>query len=67
MVYDVVKEECINHVSKRIYNCLGTAKKKFGYNTRECIDGKGRMTDKMRDFQSYYGKAVRTHSKGWSD
>ena len=65
----VVKEECINHVSKRIGTRLRQTKKdtrvdvvtKKGKTMRRSVlGGQGKLTDQIIDsLQSYYGKAIR--------
>lgn len=64
-IYEVQKEECINHVSKRMYN--GLLKLKNDHKGKNRIHGKGQMTEEMmRQFQSYYGKAIREYAKSGS-
>jgi hypothetical protein len=60
--YKVEKEECINHVCKRVYN--GLLKLKNDHKGPNRIHGRGRMTEEMmRKFQSYYGNAIRNFAK----
>ena len=55
----VVKEECINHISKR----MGTALRKLVETCRaqgKSISGKGQLTrEKIMKVQNYYGRAVK--------
>ena len=58
----IEKEECINHVSKRMGTALRTivtASKA----QKNSIAGKGKLTQtKMKRIQNYYGKAIKDHS-----
>ena len=58
----IEKEECINHVSKR----MGTALRNMvavSKAQKNSISGKGKLTNtKMKRIQNYYGKAVKDHS-----
>lgn len=70
---NVVKEECINHISKR----LGTRLRKLREETREetssgrkrtTIGGKNKLTDKVIDkLTFYYGQAIRRNIGGSID
>ena len=61
--YEIIKEECVGHVQKR----LGTALRKYKNDMKgkkladgKSIGGRGRLTDKVIDkMQNYYGKAIR--------
>ena len=61
--YEIIKEECVGHVQKR----LGTALRRYKNNTKgkklsdgKPIGGRGRLTDKIIDrMQNYYGNAIR--------
>ena len=60
--YVVEKEDCINHVSKRLYT--GLVDLKNAHKGKDKIHGKGRLTDDMmRKLQSYYGNALHKHAK----
>jgi hypothetical protein len=59
----VKKEECINHVSKRMFTALTNLKKKR--QPGEVIGGRGGLTDEMiKKLSNYFGKAIKdnTHS-----
>ena len=62
---EVVKEECIGHVQKRLGKGMRDLKQKLGSEKLEDgkpIGGKGRLTDKKIDnLQNYYGMAIRNH------
>lgn len=61
--HPISKEECINHVAKRMYNGLISLKETHK-STKKSIHGRGKMTDElMRKFQSYYGQAIRNEAK----
>ena len=56
------KEDCINHVSKRmgtaLRNLVATAKAQ-----QQSISGKGKLTDiKIKKIQNFYGRAIKDHS-----
>ena len=65
----VVKEECVNHVKKRMGTRLRKLKEQLKEETvtktgkvikRSAISGKHQLTDKQIDaFQRYYGKAIK--------
>ena len=59
---EIKKEECINHVSKR----MGTALRKLKGELKargQSISGKGKLTDSLvKKIQNYYGRAIREHS-----
>ena len=63
---EVVKEECIGHIQKRMGKALRDLKKaKKGEKLSDGlgIGGPGRLTDKLIDtLQTYYGLAIRQHS-----
>ena len=63
---DVVKEECVGHVQKRVGKSLRDLKQRLGSQKLaegKSIGGRGRLTDKLIDsLQNYYGRAVRDHS-----
>ncbi|KAK3889782.1 hypothetical protein Pcinc_006343 [Petrolisthes cinctipes] len=73
--YDVpvVKEECVNHVSKRLGTRLRKLKKELSTSIttktgkevrRSVLGGAGQLTDKVIDtMTSYYGRAVRGDPK----
>lgn len=65
-LYDVRKEECINHVGKRMFHGLESVKKRYkGSQTLGC---KGKLTeDLMRRFQSLYSKSIRDYCNGVCD
>lgn len=56
------KEDCINHVSKR----MGTALRNLASVSKaqkDSITGKGKLTQiKIKKIQNYYGKAIKTYS-----
>jgi len=55
----VAKEECINHVSKR----MGTALCKLSKARGASIFGKGKLTqDKVLKIQNYYGRAIKDNT-----
>ena len=58
----IEKEDCVNHVSKR----MGTALRKLvdvSKAKKESISGKGKLTqDKIKKIQNYYGRAIKEHS-----
>ena len=58
----VVKEECINHISKR----MGTALRKLVETCRaqgKSISGRGQLTkEKIMKIQNYYGRAVKDNA-----
>ena len=62
---EVVKEECVNHVKKRMGTRLRklkeeTVTKKGKVIKRSVVSGKHQLTDKQIDaFQRYYGKAIK--------
>lgn len=62
---DIVKDECIGHVQKRVGKGLRDLKTKLGstkLSDGKTLTGKGRLTEKMMDkLQNYYGIAVRSH------
>ena len=64
---DIVKEDCVGHVQKRMGRRLRDLKTK--YKGRKLEDGKtigrrDRLTDSKIDlFQKYYGKAIRSHKQ----
>ena len=56
------KEDCVNHVSKRMGTALctlvATAKAQ-----KQSISGKGKLTEiKIKKIQNYYGRAIKDHS-----
>ena len=58
----VVKEDCINHVSKRmgtaLMNIVASSKA-----SKESISGKGKLTMvKIKKIQNYYGRAIKDHT-----
>ena len=54
---EVVKQECIGHVQKRVGTALQTLKKET-----PGLGGKGKLTDAMIDkLQNYYGIAIRSN------
>ena len=58
----IFKEDCINHVAKRMGTALrtivATAKAQ-----KESISGKGKLTDmKIKKIQNYYGRAIKDYS-----
>ena len=60
---EIVKEDCINHVSKRmgtaLKNLVSTAKAQ-----KESISGKGKLTkEKISKMQNYYGRAIKDNSE----
>ena len=59
---EIKKEECINHVSKR----MGSALRKLKDDRKtsgQSISGKGKLTDALvKKIQNYYGRAIREHS-----
>lgn len=61
--YQIVKEECVGHVQKRIGTALRKYKKDMKGKKLEDgkgVGGKGRLIDKVVDkIQNYYGKAIR--------
>ena len=62
---DIVKEECIGHIQKRLGKGLRELKKKLGselLSDGEPLCGKGRLTDKYMDrLENYYGIAIRSN------
>ena len=59
---EVLKEDCINHISKRmgtaLMNIVATSKAK-----KESISGKGKLAMiKIKKIQNYYGRAIKDHS-----
>ena len=62
---DVIKDECIGHVQKRVGKAFRELKKKLGSDKLEDgkpLCGKNRLTEKYMDrLQNYYGKAVRSN------
>jgi len=59
---EVVKEDCINHVSKRmgtaLMNIVASSKAQ-----KEPISGKGKLTMvKIKKIQNYYGRAIKDYS-----
>ena len=59
---NIEKEDCINHVAKR----MGTELRKLANASKmqkTAITGKGKLSNlKMKRFQNYYGKAIKTYS-----
>lgn len=64
--YEVVKEECVGHVQKRMGSGLREFKRKnrgMKLSDGKTVGGKGRLTDKIIDkIQNYYGEAIRNNS-----
>ena len=62
---DVVKEECVGHVQKRLGKSLRDLKQRLSGQKLaddKPIAGKGRLTDKLIDsLQNYYGMAIGQH------
>ena len=62
---DIIKEECIGHIQKRLGKVLRELKKKLGLellSDGNPLCGKGRLTDKYIDrLQKYYGKKIRSN------
>ena len=58
----IVKEDCVNHVAKR----MGTALRSFveaSKAARKSVAGKGKLTQqKIAKIQNYYGKAIKDNS-----
>lgn len=68
---EIVKEECVGHVQKRLGKGLRELKQKLGttkLSDGKAIGGKGRLTDKLIDtLQNFYGKAVRDNAGNVTD
>ena len=62
---DIVKEECIGHIQKRLGKGLRELQKKLGselLSDGKPLCGKGRLTDEYMDrLQNYYGIAIRSN------
>lgn len=63
---DVVKEECVGHVQKRVGKRLRELKKRLGskkLSDGKTIGGQGRLPDRVIDMlQTYFGMAIRSNS-----
>ena len=72
--YPIEKEECINHVSKRMGTRLRKLKKEHVVETvsqtgrtmrKSVLGGKGKLTDAtINNMSRYYGKAIRDNIGG---
>lgn len=63
-IYDVEvsKEDCVNHIAKRLWKGLNTMKKKLS-GTRQSISGKGKVTNlKMRKMSNYYANQLKRNA-----
>jgi hypothetical protein len=63
-VYDVpvVKEDCINHVAKRMYTGIERIKQKLK-GTKDSISGKGKVTEKIQvKLSAYYASALKDNA-----
>eukprot|EP00117_Sycon_ciliatum_P005455 scpid97572/ scgid9397/ len=63
---EVVKDECIGHVQKRVGKGLRDLKQRLGSNplsdASKPLSGRGRLTEKYMDrLQTYYGKVIRSN------
>ncbi|KAK6186660.1 hypothetical protein SNE40_005946 [Patella caerulea] len=70
----IIKEECINHVSKRMYKGLklisrnAMAAARAEGKTRNPVSGQGKMTKaRMKSWSSYYRKAIIENSESVDD
>ncbi|XP_065065605.1 uncharacterized protein LOC135691614 [Rhopilema esculentum] len=63
--YQVVKEECIGHIQKRMGNALRTLLKEMKgkkMSDGKTIGGKGRLTkERIDSFQRYFGNSIRAN------
>ena len=58
----VSKEDCVNHIAKRMWHGIEVVKKKLK-GTSLSITGKGKVTDKLQKrLTNYYAKALRTNA-----
>ncbi|XP_077537466.1 uncharacterized protein LOC144149688 [Haemaphysalis longicornis] len=58
----IEKEDCVNHVQKRMFTNLKTALAKHKGSGSENLGGKGRLTgDLVTKLSSYYGWALKSH------
>ena len=68
---DVIKEECVGHVQKRLGTGLRELKRTWKgkkLDDGKLIGGAGRLTDKMADtLQTYYGMAIRSNPHSVKD
>ena len=64
--YEIVKEECIGHIQKRMGNALRTLLKDMKgkkMSDSKTVGGKGRLTkERIDSIQRYYGNAIRANS-----
>eukprot|EP00794_Sanderia_malayensis_P018474 gene18474-biopygen15564 len=60
---EIEKEDCINHVSKRMGTALREVVAVYKAQ-KKSISGKGKLTQiKMKKIQNYYGKALKDHAE----
>ena len=68
---DVIKEECVGHVQKRVGKNLRDLKQRLGstkLSDGKPIGGRGRLTDTLMDsLQNYFGRAVRDNRGSVTD
>ena len=50
---EIIKEDCINHVAKRMWKGLDVLKKKLA-GTKNSISGRGKVTSKLMTTMSHY-------------
>ena len=64
--YEVVKEECVGHIQKRMGSRLRELKRKkqgLKLSDGKSVGGKGRLTDKVVDkIQNFFGQAIRRNT-----
>ena len=58
----IIKEDCINHVAKRMWTAIDTLKKKL-QGTPDSISGRGKLTKEVQDkLSAYYASQLKSNA-----